>query len=291
MISNGSRQKRAGLRALLALILSAGAVGSALASSPALLTYQGRVKESGLPVTGVRTVDIFICPDNSVLTASCVDTGAQQVSVTNGLFRTTFTAVGVAWESGQRYLQLRVSGFDFSPRELMSAAPYAVYASSAATLIPNPGDLSVFIASSVVLSNGGFSVGGSTFVVKGGNVGVGTPTPGSALEVSGTLTLSGVGHVRAAGAGAPLPTAGCGTGATIAGSDVAGRVTIGASPGSSCVIAFNTAWSPHPPVCYFTNESQVQALSVSAVTTVSVTFAASANLTSSNVIGYICIGY
>ena len=291
MISNGSRQKRAGLRALLALILSAGAVGSALASSPALLTYQGRVKESGLPVTGVRTVDIFICPDNSVLTASCVDTGAQQVSVTNGLFRTTFTAVGVAWESGQRYLELHVNTSDFSPRELMSAAPYAVYASSAATLIPNPGDPSVFIASSVVLSNGGFSVGGSTFVVSGGNVGVGTPNPGSALEVSGNLTLSGVGHVRAAGGGSVPVVGSCGSGATITGSDVAGRVTIGTGATTSCVIGFGTAWSPNRPVCSFTNESQVQTISVSAITTGGVTFAASANLTSNNVIGYICIGY
>jgi hypothetical protein len=286
-----SATSRYGFQALLALVLTAAAAGSALATSPALMTYQGRVKESGLPVTGTRAVTILICPDNIVAVTSCVDTGLQNVSVTNGLFRTTFTAVGVAWENGQRYLQLRVNGQDFLPRELMSASPYAIYASSAATLIPNPGDASVYIASSVALGDGGFSVGVSTFVVSGGNVLIGNGSTDSSLKIFGNLTLGGVGHVHASGA-APLVGVGCnGAGKAIAGSDVVGRVTIGAAPTTTCVIAFSTPWSPNSPVCFFTNESRVQALSVTAVSVNSVTFSPGVALTAGDVIGYICLSY
>lgn len=288
--------RRAGPRSLLLALLLAAAAAPASATAPGVLTYQGRIKESGLPVTGARSVDVFVCPAATTLQSGCYDTGAQSVSVTNGLFRTTFTVVsgtppsGVNWESGQWYLEVTVAGVAFTPRELVAAVPFAVYASSAATLVPNPGSSSIGVASDMVLAGSGFSVGGSTFVVAGGKVGVGTAGPGSALEVAGDLTVSGTGHVRAAGT-SPLTAAGCGTGATIAGSDVAGRVTLGTSPGTTCTLAFNVAWSPTAPVCHFSNESQSQALRVTSAGTVSVTFGPGATMTAGDVISYLCIGY
>ncbi|MFI5345775.1 MAG: hypothetical protein ACHQ51_05320 [Elusimicrobiota bacterium] len=284
-------------RAILALILILAAAGAARATAPNLMTYQGRIKESGLPVTGARNVDIYLCPDPVVAIGSCFDTGVQSVSVVNGLFRTTFTAPsGVNWESGQWYLQLQVTGALFTPRELFASAPYAVYASSAATLIPNPGDPGVFIAPNVAIAGDGFSVGASTFVVTGGNVGVGTATPGSALEVKGALTMSGSSHVRMSGAGGAVPSIGgnCG-GGSIVGSDTAGRVTIGAGAAPTlvdCTIAFGTSWSPNPPVCHFTSETGVAvAYAVSAVSAFSVTFKGPGSLNNGDVISYICLSY
>jgi hypothetical protein len=288
--------RRAGLRVLTLALLLAAAAGGASATAPGVMTYQGRIKEGGFPVTGVRSVDIFLCPGAATLQSGCYDTGAQSVSVSNGLFRTTFTALsgtppsGVDWESGQWYLEVDVAGVPFTPRELLAAAPFAVYASSAATLVPNPGSSSVSIAAPVVLTDGGFSVGGSTFVVAGGKVGVGTASPGAALEVSGDLWIGGSGHLRTKGS-APNAGAGCGTGASVSGGDVAGRVTLGTSPSITCTLAFNAAWSPNAPVCHFTNESQLQALLVNSISTVSVTFGPGAALTAGDVISYLCIGY
>ena len=240
-----------------ALVLIAAAAAPALATAPNLLTYQGRIKESGLPVTGARTVDVQIC--DSLSGGSCNTTGIQGVSVANGLFRTTFTVPsGVSLETGSWYLQVIVNGASFGPREQLSAGAYAIYASSASTLIVNPGDPAVFIAPNVVIAGNGFSVGGSTLVVSGGSVGIGTNAPGATLGVNGTLNLSGVGHIRVSGgASLPAPTGGCGTGAAITGSDSAGRVTIGTTPSTSCQIVFGTPWSPNTPVCHFTNESGV----------------------------------
>src|SRR5258708_588993 len=67
----------------------------ARADAPALMTYQGRLKESGLPVTGNRAIDIVLYKTLAgACGGTCTDTGAQNVSVVNGLFRTTFTAPG-----------------------------------------------------------------------------------------------------------------------------------------------------------------------------------------------------
>ncbi|MDE2512395.1 MAG: hypothetical protein KGL74_14815, partial [Elusimicrobia bacterium] len=165
-------------RAAALTVLLIAAAGVAGATAPALLTYQGRIKESGLPVTGARTVDIQMCDASTG--GTCTSTGARGVSVANGLFRTTFTVPsGLALESGAWFVEVHVNGSAFSPREALSASAYAVYASSAATLIPNPGDASIFIASNVAVAGDGFSVGGTTFVVTGGRVGIGTSSPGS----------------------------------------------------------------------------------------------------------------
>lgn len=281
----------------LALILISAGAGSARAAAPNLMAYQGRIKESGLPVTGVRTVDIQICP--ALTGGVCATTGAQGVSVVNGLFRTTFTIPsGTTLESGAWFLEVHVGGAVFGPREMLSANAYAIYASSASTLIVNPGDSAVFIAPNVVIAGNGsiggnnFSVGVSTFVVNGGSVGIGTASPGAALEVKGSVTLSGAGHLRASGAGAPPPAvSACGAAASIAGSDTVGRVTIGGGGSADCSIAFGTPWSPNPPVCHFTNESGNPQAYSNVVNATFMTFKTGVALTGGNVISYTCLSY
>jgi hypothetical protein len=274
----------------LAFVLIAAAAGSARATAPNLMTYQGRIKESGLPVTGVRTVDVQIC--DSLVAGTCNTTGAQGVSVANGLFRTTFTVPsGVSLETGSWFLEVHVNGAAFGPREMLSANAYAIYASSATTLIVNPGDPAVFISPNVAIAGSGFSVGASTFVVAGGNVGIGTATPGATLEVSGQLTLSGAGHVRASGAGAPPPAVGassCGTGASIVGSDTVGRVTVGSSA-AGCKFFFGAQWSPNLPVCHFSGNAGL-VYATSAQDSFSVTITASP-LSAGDVSSYICLSY
>lgn len=289
----------------LALFLAAAAAGSARATAPNLMTYQGRLKESGLPVTAVRSVDIQIC--NAFTGGVCTTTGAQNVAVANGLFRTTFTVPsGITLETGSWFLEVHVGASAFGPRETLSANAYSIYASSASTLIVNPGDPAVFITPTVSIAGNGsiggnsFSVGGSTFVVSGGNVGVGNPSPASALDVKGNMTLGGtsgnltlngtVGHIRAGGS---TPSVGaCGTAPSVAGSDSVGRITLGTGVGASCTLVFGTAWSPNFPVCHFTNEKgTAQAYTISAVSGSLVTFQGTTALVAGDVINYICLSY
>ncbi|MBI3288592.1 MAG: hypothetical protein HYZ74_03635, partial [Elusimicrobia bacterium] len=132
--------------AIVALVAVAGE--SFAAGAPNLLTYQGRLKEVGQPVTGARDITIQLC--DSLTAGNCFTTGVQGVSVVNGLFRTTFTVPStVALESGPWYIEVIVAGQAFSPREMLSATPYAIYASSAATLSPMAGAQLVQISTTV----------------------------------------------------------------------------------------------------------------------------------------------
>src|ERR1035437_2457242 len=47
------------------------------------------------------------------------------------------------------------------------------------------------VVSTMTVLGSAFSVGGSTFVVAGGNVGIGTASPGSKLEVAGDVAVTG----------------------------------------------------------------------------------------------------
>lgn len=262
---------RRSIPAVLALILAAFAASTANATAPSVMTYQGRVKEAGVPVTGARNITVFICPDGVTALVNCLDTGAQSVSVTNGLFRTTFTAPGISWENGTRYLHLRVGAVDFSPRELIAAIPYSVYASSAATLIPNTGAPHVAIASSVV---------------------IGTALAGNSLEVVGELKISGNNHIRVpAGATNPVVISGCGTGATVVGSDTVGRITLGTGAPANCKIGFGVTWTGNLPVCYFNNETTNTAVRMTSVSLFDVTATAVTGFTPLDVISYICMNY
>src|SRR5579872_621671 len=116
------------------------------AQGPSLMSYQGRLKENGTPVTGSRQVELAFCDapaGGNCYTASGANkplgTDAQGVGITNGLFRSTFTVSGWNTSTGLWYLEVRVSGFALTPREQLNSSPYAVYASSALTLVADVG--------------------------------------------------------------------------------------------------------------------------------------------------------
>ncbi|MDD2805807.1 MAG: hypothetical protein PHV33_09640 [Elusimicrobiales bacterium] len=104
----------------------------AAAEAPNLLTYQGRLKEGGLPVTGNRVVEIFLCSTESGL-PPCETTQAQPVAVANGLFRSTFTVPGsVDLATGSWWLEIKIEGATLTPRERLTSNSYALYATTAA---------------------------------------------------------------------------------------------------------------------------------------------------------------
>lgn len=128
------------MRSLLTTAVIWMAAAEAFATAPNVLTYQGRLLESGAPVSGSRQVTVRLC--DALTGGTCYDTGTQGAAVQNGVFRTTFTlattpplpAAGLA--GGTWFVELAIAGTTLSPREQFTSSPYAVFASSAETLSP-----------------------------------------------------------------------------------------------------------------------------------------------------------
>lgn len=102
--------------------------------SAEIMTYQGRLKESNLPVSDTRYFDFAFCNASNACTYT--PSGIQPFTVVNGLFKSTFTVPGVTLSQGEWTLQVSigpaaVSVQALSPRERLTAVPYSVYASSA----------------------------------------------------------------------------------------------------------------------------------------------------------------
>jgi hypothetical protein len=83
----------------------------------------------------------------------------------------------------------------------------------------------------------------------------------------------------------------CGTSPTIAGNNAVGRVTVGTSPGTGCTLTFVSAGWTNAPLCVAWDETTAVTMRASSVSTSAVTFTASATLTASDKIGYLCTGY
>ncbi len=113
-------------------------------------------------------------------------------------------------------------------------------------------------------------------------------TPTSMDFAIGSNGVGGPEYTIKAGT-APGLGAGCGTGAAISGNNSIGRVTVGTSPGASCVLTFSQAWTTNAPHCEANNESvgTVVANVVPTTTTLTLT----ATLLSTNLVSYHCIGW
>lgn len=162
---------------VVAFILPA-SIQTASADAPNVLTYQGRLQESGQPVTGARSVEVALC--SAATGANCVASveGPQGVSVANGLFRSTFTVPGgVDLTTAVWFLEIRVgptgSQTVLTPREQLSSSPYARHAQSAAALVATAGSPGINITTAVFFTNG--------------NIGIGTSNAGQKLDVLGTV--------------------------------------------------------------------------------------------------------
>jgi hypothetical protein len=145
----------------------------------------------------------------------------------------------------------------------------------------------------VNLLSGGSSTGGptGTITIITGNAGGGAS--GDISLVVGTATTTrGViktnGHIRTQGT-APVVSA-CGTGPSVAGNDVAGRVTIGTGGvATSCTVTFNQAFTT-APACIVNDESISLLVNASATTTV-LTITAPTPFGASDLITYHCLEY
>ncbi len=139
------------------------------------ISYQGRLTDAtGKPVpNGTYSVTFAIYADLSG--GSALWTEEHNVTTSDGLFTALLGSANpfdpALFKEFPRYLGITIgSGPEMSPRILMASVPYALNA---------PGGTS-----------GYWTQSGSSIYYTGGNVGIGTSTPTSALEVNGGITVS-----------------------------------------------------------------------------------------------------
>ncbi|MBI4060665.1 MAG: hypothetical protein HY403_04475, partial [Elusimicrobia bacterium] len=198
-----------------ALVVAAVCCSAARAAVPERVTYQGNLRESGLLVTGSRsmTFRLYDAPAaGTLLWAS----GATAVAVSTGVFRAVLTPSGLNWESAL-WLEVEVAGTVLSPREELTAAPFAANAllhsgkkytnAGAAPASPGVGDLwfdtgtgtlKFWSGSAWVSTAGAGAAHAATHAGSGGD-----PITGlGAYTLTGNITMS-PGTSLAAGAGNP----------------------------------------------------------------------------------------
>ena len=100
------------------------------------------------------------------------------------------------------------------------------------------------------------------------------------------MTLTPNAHIEYSATTTPAVSA-CGGLPTITGTDMAGRVVIGSSPGATCTVTFVNSWT-NAPLCWANNETTANLARASA--TVSA-LTISGTLTASDNITYGCVGW
>lgn len=197
------------LIAPLLMVFAAGKTG-ALSTG---FTYQGQLLQTGLPTDGTCDFQFGLFAVDSGGTASGTQT-ASPVNVTNGLFTVQLNNSGQlganVFNGSDRWLQIAVrcpvgsgSYVTLSPRQQLTATPYALYA-------PTAGSAGGLSCSGCVTAGalGPGAVQPSNLAFTPGtlmSITAGTGLSGGTITTSGTISNSGVLSV---GASAPLASSG-----------------------------------------------------------------------------------
>ena len=136
---------RISLLVILSLVLVSLSVGLSQAQGPApqgmlgtVFTYQGQLRQGGLPVTGVCDFRFALWDDAFAGAQVGVTVDANAVAVTRGLFNVLLDFGPYAFNGSERWLAIDVrcpsGGGDFTPltpRQELTPTPYAIYAATA----------------------------------------------------------------------------------------------------------------------------------------------------------------
>ena len=117
-------------------LLAVFAAGFQLASLPALsaevplkFTYQGNLRQNGQPATGTRSMVFRIYSSSAAALGSELwASDPAPVGFFGGLFRVALEPSLSAWQSGGLWLELQIEGNRLTPREEITAAPFAINA-------------------------------------------------------------------------------------------------------------------------------------------------------------------
>lgn len=168
----------------------AGSLATAKAAVPVAntVTYQGQLKNNGVPVDGIYDFEFQLFDAlNGGLSASGV-VAKPNVQVTNGLFTVELDFGGAAFAGQARWLEIKakadaVGAFSsLTPRQPLNAAPYALYALNA----PSAGGGSLDAAydfggagagRTITADSGAVNFAGTGGLTVASDLGIGTTSP------------------------------------------------------------------------------------------------------------------
>ncbi|MEE4330581.1 MAG: hypothetical protein V2J10_06920, partial [Wenzhouxiangella sp.] len=114
---------------LLILALCLPGLASAQESS---ITYQGQLEQSGEPFTGTANLQFRLYPQLTGGSQIGSQQTLQNVPIADGLFQVELDYEPADFDGGERYLEIRVNGTPLSPRQRVTATPYALIAATTA---------------------------------------------------------------------------------------------------------------------------------------------------------------
>ncbi|MBI1827673.1 MAG: hypothetical protein HY287_07420 [Planctomycetes bacterium] len=141
------------------------AVSSISFGQATAFTYQGQLKQAGVPISGAFTLDFSLWDADVGGTLVAGPLNRPNTQVTNGLFEVLLNFPPEVFTGARLWLAVIVDGVPLTPRQELTATPYALH--SARPWVTNGQDISY---------------------VKG-DVGVGTSTPAYPLDVAGDTRL------------------------------------------------------------------------------------------------------
>ena len=170
------------LKAILICALAMGPSAALSAPTSTAFTYQGQLKQAGIPLNGM--VDFQFSLWDAATGGAQIGTivPVNVVNVADGLFTVMLDFGATAFSGDARWLQVAVrsgAGVAFttlSPRQPLTAAPYALYA------LGGPGGVTGYWA----------ATGTDIHNTNSGKVGIGTDTPTGLLDVESTAGVHGV---------------------------------------------------------------------------------------------------
>lgn len=172
-----TRMEAAGL-----VLMLSGAAALAQQALSTEFTFQGQLKQSGAALNDAADLEFTLFDALAGGTPMGATIPINNVAVVNGLFTVTLDFGTAAFDGDQRYLEIAVRSpagtGDFttlSPRQPLTAVPYALYALS------GPG------------SGGPWQVSGNNvFNTNTGNVGIGTASPTHPLHLAASIPILNV---------------------------------------------------------------------------------------------------
>src|SRR6056297_3117914 len=94
------------------------------------ITYQGQLRSSGTPYTGLVDLEFRLFDQRSAGSQIGPTEVCLNCPIDEGLFQVELDFGPSAFDSGQRWLEVRVDGNALSPRQLVTTAPVAAFALS-----------------------------------------------------------------------------------------------------------------------------------------------------------------